>query len=121
MKIGTWLLITAIVGLLFGLAYLILPAQLLGFFGVMADDAAVLAGRFFGGAILGYGVLAWLARDLEESVSRRVIARTLFVTMALGAILSLVGVLSGVFSAAGWVGVLILLVLALVFGYFGFM
>jgi hypothetical protein len=120
MKVNTLLKLTAVFGFVFGLAYLIFPKYLLDFFGVGTEDATIFTARFFGGAVLGYGVLAWATRNAEGSAIRRGIKLAIFVTCLIGLILSLLATFSGLFNAMGWIPIVFFLLITAAFGYFRF-
>lgn len=121
MKVKTLLLLTGLFGLVFGLAYLLVPGVLLKFFGVEFTDSTIMTARFFGGAVLGYGVLAWSARNSEDSATRRSIKLAIFVTTLIGLVLSVMSVMSKFFNAMGWIPVVLFLLITVAFGYFRFM
>jgi hypothetical protein len=120
LKVKTLLTLTGLFGLVFGLVYLFFPAVLLKFFGVDFTAATIMTARFFGGAVLGYGVLAWSARNSEDSATRRSIKLAIFVTMLIGLVLSVISVLDKFFNAMGWIPVAFFLLIAVAFGYFRF-
>jgi hypothetical protein len=121
MQVKSLLIITAILGFIFGLGYLLFPGQLLAFFGLEVSEAANFAARFMGGAVFGYGILAWSARNAEGSATRRAIKLALFFTFLIGFILTLIGQLSGYLNAYGWIGVVIFFLLMLGFAHFRFL
>lgn len=49
MKLKILLVLTALFGIVFGLAYLLFPKNLLDFFGVVQTDAVIMTSRFFWG------------------------------------------------------------------------
>jgi hypothetical protein len=120
MKVSTWLKLTALFGFVFGLAYLFFPKELLTLFGVEAGEAAIFTARFFGGAVFGYGVLAWAARNAEGSTTRRAIKLAIFCTCLIGLILSIVATFSGFFNTYGWIPIIFFVVITAAFGYFRF-
>ncbi len=120
MKIKTLLILTALFGAAFGLAYLLIPNILLDFFGVEYTDSTIMTARFFGGAIFGYGVLAWSARDAESSSTRKAIKLALFVTCLIALILSILGVMNNFFTTMGWIPIAFFALITLAFGYFRF-
>ncbi len=121
LNIKTLLMLTGLFALVFGLAYLFIPGVLLKFFGVDFTDATIMTARFFGGAILGYGVLAWSARNSEESATRRSIKLAIFITTLIGLVLSVISVVTKFFNSMGWIPVAMFLLIAAAFGYFRFM
>ncbi len=120
MKVKTLLVLTALFGTVFGIAYLLFPKYLLEFFGVDFNDSVIMTARFFGGAVLGYGVLAWSARNAGDSDSRRAIKMAIFLTCLIGLVLSIISVIHGFFNSYGWIPVAFFVVLTLAFGYFRF-
>lgn len=120
MKLSTWMIITAILGLVFGLGYLLMPSTLLDIYGIDSNPSTLLAARFFGGSVVGWGVLAWFARGTAESAARSAITLSLFVTFFIGLVLTLMGVVSGVFNVYGWLTAALFLIFALAHGYYRF-
>ncbi len=120
MKVKTLLVLTALFGFVFGIAYLLLPKYLLDFFGVDYNDSVIMTARFFGGAVLGFGVLAWSARNAGDSDTRRAIKLAIFVTCLIGLVLSILSVISGFFNVFGWIPIAFFVVLTGAFGYFRF-
>jgi nicotinamide riboside transporter PnuC len=119
-KVKTLLMLAGLFGLVFGLAYLFIPAVLLKFFGVELTDSTIMTARFFGGAVLGYGVLAWSARNSEDSATRRAIKLAIFVTTLIALVLSVISVVTKFFNAMGWIPVILFLLIAAAFGYVRF-
>jgi len=120
MKVSTLLQIMAVICFLFGLGYMFMPKQIVAFFGAEANDVAVLAARFMGGSVFGYGVLAWSTRNAEGSAIRRSIKLALFVACVIGFVLALLAQVSGVFNAMGWIPVSLFFLAAVALGYFRF-
>ncbi|MFC1819802.1 hypothetical protein ACFLZG_01790 [Thermodesulfobacteriota bacterium] len=120
MKLSTLMVITSIVALLFGLAFVFVAGTLMSFYGVSLSPGGLIVARLFGAALLGFAVLTWSARNAEESKARSAIILALFISDTIGFIVALIGQLSGVLNAFGWSTVIIYLLLALGFGYFQF-
>ena len=120
MKLRNLLAATALFGIAFGLAFLLLPAWAMGLYGITTNDAGTLAVRFFGGALSGYGLLAYLSRGTNLAEARRAEIPSFLLSFALGFVLSLIGQISAVVNPVGWAGVVIFALFALAFGYFQF-
>ena len=120
MKLSTVFTVNAVVALLFSLGFLLAPAATLARYGVTTDDVGIQVTRWFGAAVLGYAVLTWSARNSEESAARRAIVLALFLSFAIGLIVSVVNQLSGLANALGWSTVAIYLLFTLGYGYFQF-
>ncbi len=120
MKLKTLMVITSIVGLLFGLGFFFLPAWTEASYGVNLDIGGQYIARLLGSAFLGYAVLLWLARNTPPSEARRAIVIAVFVTMVLGLILSIYDRIVGIENALAWSTVAIYLLLSIGFGYYSF-
>jgi len=120
MKFSYLMLFTAIVGVGFGVAAILAPALLLALYGMIVDATAMFLMRLYGTELIGFGMLAWLARNATETEARRAIVPALCVYHAVGFFVTLLAQLSGVMNALGWMIVTLYLLLALGFGYFGF-
>lgn len=121
MRLNVLFVITAVITLVFGLAFVLVPTQLATLFGVDLNEGGVFIGRLFGAALLGFCVLAWFVRDAEASDTRGAIVLSYFIGDAIGFIVALIAQLANVMNALGWIIVVIYLLLALGFGYFRFL
>lgn len=121
MKISTLLKLTAIFGFLFGVGYLLFPKLFLTFFGVDFNESTIMTARFFGGAIIGYGVLAWSARNAEDSQSRKSIKLAIFMTCFIALVLSVISLITNFFTAFAWLPIVFFSLITAAFGYFRFM
>lgn len=122
MKLKTLLIINAVVSLLFGLAFVFAPVQTISLYGNDAVGGQFkYVGQLFGSALLTFGVISWLARNLAESNARSAITLGFFFGDLVGFILALINQIGGVVNALNWSTVVIYLLLALGFGYFQFL
>jgi hypothetical protein len=120
MKLKTLMIITSIIGLLFGLSFLFFPAWTEASYGVNLDMGGQYIARLLGSVYLGYAVLFWLARNSPNSETRHAIVVSAFVTMILGLILSIYDRAVGIENALAWSTVAIYLFLSIGYGYFAF-
>ena len=120
MKQGTFMLIAAAVALVFGLAFILLPAQLMTAYGVTLQQGGLWVARYLGSAFLGIAVLNWLGRDVEEANARRAILLGDFVVSVTGLVVAMLDIRLGAGNALTWLNVVIYLFLAVGFGYFQF-
>ncbi|HZD57129.1 MAG TPA: hypothetical protein VE136_10425 [Anaerolineales bacterium] len=70
MKFNTYLAIVALLSILNGLAFLLVPKTALPPYGITTDAAGILNARYFGAVALGTGVLLWLAKNTKEVRTR---------------------------------------------------
>jgi len=120
MSLRILMIINTIIAGLFGIGFVIIPWQMLSFYGVQPDAAINYVGALFGAALIAFAVLSWSAKDVDDSDARRAIIRALFFGDAIGFILALIGQLDAVVNNLGWSTVVIYLFLAVSFGYFHF-
>ena len=60
------LTVTAVVAVLYGLAFLLIPDGINALYGVPSAPHTALYTRFFGSALLGFGVIDWFAKDFRS-------------------------------------------------------
>jgi hypothetical protein len=118
MKLSTLFVINAVLALLFGLAFVIFPAQVLSLYSAETNVTSIYMTRLLGAAFIGYAILTWLVKDSGGSAELRAILLALFVGDMLGFVISLYNQLLFSTSALSWSTVLIYLLLGLGFGYF---
>jgi len=114
------MVINTVVALLFGFAFVLAAGAVLSLYGVTLNQGGLLVARLFGSALIGFGILTFLARNIEESKAMGAIVLALCLSDVVGFIVALQGQLSGAINAFGWSTVIIYLLLALGFGYFRF-
>lgn len=120
MKLSVLLTVNAGVSMAFGLALLLVPAELLAAYGVTLTPGTAVVARLFGSALVGYGVVGWLARKAAPSEALRAIVLGYFFGSTVGCVVALHGVLSGATNALGWSTLAIYGLFAVGFGVFHF-
>jgi len=110
--------VKAIVCIVFGLGFVILPSFVMNLYDVNLGEGGVYMTRLLGQAFILLSLLLWLVRNTDEAATRRAFALAILVGDLIGFVISLQGQLAGSVNALGWVTVIIYLVLALGFGYF---
>ena len=89
MKVRTLMVAQAIVSTVVGLVFTIIPSQMLSTYGITSNIALDYMGQLYGVALLGIGVLAWLAKDSTASEAGKAILTGFFVASAIGFVVSL--------------------------------
>lgn len=113
-----FLSVAAVLIVLLGAAWLLVPVAMFGRWGVQADPLGLFMGRRYGVVLLGYGVILALARGSGPSTARTaILGGGAFVT-GLIALVSAGGVLTRTIGPGGWVTVAIEAALAVGFLYF---
>ena len=102
MTFRTLLIVKAAVCLVFGVLLLIAPKALFGLLGTELGAGGMFTGREYGAALIGALLLTWFAKDVTAIDARGAILLYLLVYDAIGAIVTLQVVASGVLNALGW-------------------
>jgi len=118
MKLKTLLLFSTVVAGVFGLAFVFVPGQVGGTYGMTGDAGLRYMGQLFGACLVGIAVLSWFAKDTPESEARKAILPSLFVFNVVALVVALVAQFNGVTNAVGWSSVAIFLLFALGYAYF---
>ena len=120
MKLGTLMVIKAIIVIIFGIGFVVIPAPILSLYGASLDPVGTLMTRLFGAAFILLGVLLWQAKSDAGSQALKAIVLGIFIGDTIGFVIALLGQLSGVLNALGWLNVALYFLLAVGFGYFSF-
>jgi len=118
MRFSTVMVIKAIVCLVFGFLLVLVPGTLLSVLGITAGPGGIFVARLYGASLFGNLMLTWFARKAEESATRHAIVLDLFVYDAVGFVVALIAVLTGVMGPLGWLIVALYLLLTIGFGTF---
>jgi hypothetical protein len=120
MKFSTFMIIAAILGLIFGLGFILFPVQLMDSYGVTLSEGGVWVSRYLGSAFIGIGLVAFFARNAGHSEALGAIVLGNFVLSVTGLVVAFLDSLLGSGNALTWLNVVIYLFLSLGFGYFQF-
>lgn len=120
MKRNTFMSIAAVIGLVFGVSFVLFPGQMMSLYETEVGEAGIWLGRYFGSAIIGVTVVNWLARNADTSVALRAILLGFCVMSIVGLIVAVLEMISGISGALIWLNIVIYLFLAVGYGYFGF-
>ena len=120
MKLKTLMIINTIVACVFGVTFVIIPWQVYSLYGIESSDTLNYMGQLFGGALIGFGLLSWRARNAAKSDALDAIIFSFFIADCIGFVVALIGQLNNVVNTFGWSTVAIYFLLALGFGYFQF-
>ena len=69
MKCSTFLSTSGILGILFGLAFLLAPEVIGPLYGIPPEPHTLMANRYFGGTLLWVGLVSWLARGVRDDLA----------------------------------------------------
>jgi hypothetical protein len=102
MRLRTLLLIGGLLGIVFGLAFLLFPQAMLRLYGVAPDPAIVLMSRFFGAALVQIGLVLYLIRDVGDPRTQRGVVLGSFIGSLAGVVVALTGQFWDVVNGLGW-------------------
>jgi hypothetical protein len=121
MKLNNWMAAKAIVEVVFGIGFVLMPGAVASILGMNLDPAGALMAQLFGTAFIFGSMVLWLARNEPASdAAMRAIILAVVVSNAIGFIVTLVATLGGVWNMLGWLPVALYLVFGLGFAYFQF-
>lgn len=117
MKYRTLLTVNSGLAIVFGIACVLMPAQLLANYDVSLAPMGLVIYQFWGAALIGLGLLTWFARSVNESALQRKYGLALFITNGLSCVMAVRGQFAGA-NSFGWSTVALFFLLALGFGAF---
>ena len=109
--------IIAVIGVVFGLVFLIFPQAIMRIYELNTDDVGYLMASFFGGSLVAFSILLWLARKFKDQDVRRQVMLVLFISLILGTILSFSGWTYGMGNIIGLIPAILFLLSVLATGY----
>jgi len=120
MKLGTFMTIAAVLALVFGLVFILVPMQTMSLYGITLEAGGQWIGRYLGSAFLGIAVLTWRARKAQQGDALRAVILGNLVVSVTGLIVAVLNKISGTGNALVWSTVVIYIFLTAGFGYFQF-
>ena len=121
MRLKFWMIVKAMVVLVFGIGFVVIPEFVLDLFGMDLDEGGILMSRLFGAAYIFKALLFWLLRNTPTSERPiRVVLISDVVSDAIAFVVTLIATVNGVWNGLGWLPVGLYLVFGLVFAYFFF-
>jgi len=121
MRLNNLLMISAVIGAVYGVAFVVASGPLLAIYGITLDKAGTLVAQLFGALLIGFAVLNWFARNVTDPEARQAVVFGNLTGDVVGFVVILIGQLAGIANALGWLNVAIYLLLALGFAYVQFM
>ena len=119
MRLTLTMTVAAIGSLLFGLAYLLVPASVASLYGITLDPSSQYP-RYFGSALLGFAAILWLGRKVTSGPALRAVLVGSLVASFTGLVVAIFQALSGTGNELVWSTVVIYFLLSLGFADFVF-
>ena len=108
-----YLLIAAIVAILYALGFTLIPAYSVALYGAPSEPHLIFTVRILGSVLLALGVITWLARDFRDWTAVRTILIGGVVADVIGALITASGTIQGTVNALGWASTIVDVLLAL--------
>lgn len=113
--------LNALVALVFGLAFLVVPTMALKQFEVDEYASTKLILQFFGTGLLTIGLLAWFAKNVSDDGIQKGMGIAMLVGSLAGLVMSVVGAANGLVRNFSWLPMVIYGVFALGYGFMLFL
>jgi len=105
--------LSALVDVVFGVGFMVVPTLALKQFGMDEYVSTKLILQFFGTGLLTVGLLAWFARNIADANLQKGMAWGFFVGTLAGLLFSIIGTATGAIRILGWLTIVL-------YGAFGF-
>jgi hypothetical protein len=89
MSVKTFLTINGVLAALYGLVFVLMPANTVALYGVAPEPHVDLNLQFFGSALLAFGVVLWFAKDFRDLEAVRGVLIATVVADVVGLLLNL--------------------------------
>jgi uncharacterized membrane protein YbaN (DUF454 family) len=118
MKIATYLAIAGVVASLLGLEFLLFPSFALAQYAIPTDPHNLMQARYFGGTLLAFGLVPWLARRTRDDLALRAILQASVVGNAACTAISVWAAIAGLQNQMVWGSVAVYLAFLLASIYY---
>ena len=120
MKLSNFMLVATVIAAIFGVAFLIVPSELVALYGVKLTPATEVIARIAGASILGFAIVFWGAHEAKAADALKAVMVAGVVSNGLDALILLHATASGLLNSYGWAQAVVNGLLALGFAYFAF-
>lgn len=118
MTLKTFFTVFAVLSALFGIGFVTVPNDVLAMYGFPASPHVAVMARLFGGTLLAFAVIQWMARDLRDERALTALLMGLGISHVVNLLISIAATMAGTINVLGWTTVLIYLCGAVGCGYF---
>jgi hypothetical protein len=111
----------ALVALVFGVGFLVVPAMALQQFGVDEYASTRLILQFFGTGLLTIGLLGWFAKNVSDAGTQKGMGVAMLIGSLAGLVMSVIGAATGSIRSLSWLPMVIYGVFVLGYGFMLFL
>jgi hypothetical protein len=102
MTAKTFLTISSIFAILYGLSFLLVPGPSIALYGTDPEPHLTLICRFLGSALLAFGVVQWFGKEFRDWDAIRTVLIAVAVLNALNLLVNLWATSQGLFNSMAW-------------------
>jgi len=113
--------LNALVALVFGVGFLVVPTMALKQFGVDEYASTKLVLQFFGTGLLTIGLLAWFAKNVSDAGAQKGMGIALLIGSLAGLVMSVIGAATGSIRNLSWLPMVIYGLFVLGYGFMLFL
>ena len=110
MTARTFLTISSIFAILYGIGFLLLPGPSIAMYGTDPEPHLMLVVRYFGSALLAFGVLEWFGKDFRDWEAVRGVLIAVAILNGVGLLLTLLGMAEALFNSMAWSSIILYIV-----------
>ncbi len=99
--------INGVLAVLYGLVFVLMPANTVALYGVAPEPHVDLNLQFFGSALLAFGVVLWFAKDFRDLEAVRGVLIATVVADVVGLLLNLWATFEGLLNAVAWTSTIV--------------
>jgi len=114
-------ILNALVALVFGLGFLVVPTMALQQFGVDEYASTKLVLQFFGTGLITIGLLAWFAKNVADAGIQKGMGVAMLIGALAGLVMSVIGAATGAIRNLSWLPMVIYGIFVLGYGFMLFL
>jgi hypothetical protein len=102
MTAKTFLTISSIFAMLYGLGFLLLPGPSIALYGTEPEPHLMLIMRFFGSTLLAFGVVVWFGKNFRDWEAVRGVLIAVIILNLVGLLVTVLGLAEGLLNSTAW-------------------
>jgi hypothetical protein len=115
---NTLFIVSLIVEAIFGIGFILVPANLLAPMGVTLNNTSTTFACLFGSAIISFPFILYLARKSDNLIFKKSVVNSMFVYFSISTLLLFITQINGQMNTLGWSVISLHFVLTVWFGYY---